>query len=122
MTEDILYSDEERKESYLDHGDSADLEKDEQNRIAERNDELNQLRHFLRTRAGRNVFNRILRHSGVFKMSMMPSDTHLTAFHEGQRDVGMWLFNELQSVAVTTAEDEEAFNEMVTDYWRSENE
>lgn len=51
------------------------------------------------TRAGRAVLWAVLARSGLFRISHTPGGTHADcAFHEGKRNVGLPLFNDLMRV------------------------
>ena len=100
-----------------------DFETEAQNKIErtqekiERDNELNDLRQFLRSKSGRGVLVRILERSGAFKLSMQ-ADDRMTIFCEGQREIGLWLLGELKAVCGAEKDkDLEAFNEMITEYW-----
>lgn len=53
-----------------------------------------ELARVLDTPAGRAVIWRILERGGFHKLSFAGSDTHLTAFNEGRRDIANWLLAE----------------------------
>lgn len=42
---------------------------------------------------GRRFLSRLLDETGVYRISHTPNDTHATAFCEGQRNIGLMLFN-----------------------------
>jgi hypothetical protein len=49
----------------------------------------------LSTREGARFFSRLLDLCGLYRMSYEPGDTHLTAFREGQRNIGNIVFDDL---------------------------
>lgn len=60
--------------------------------------EDNELRTVLGTYAGRSVAWRLLERCGIYELSFS-SDSHNTAFREGNRNVGLFLLSELMRVA-----------------------
>jgi len=54
------------------------------------------LRVVMKTAAGRRVVHALLHESGVFRRSMAPGDSHLTAFHEGQRAIGLAVHDDVR--------------------------
>jgi hypothetical protein len=51
----------------------------------------NDLKSVLETEAGRRVIRRLLNHTGLYAASFTPSQSDISAFREGRRDVGIWL-------------------------------
>ena len=68
--------------------------------------ETEDLRKVLATKEGRATLWRVLEECSPFLLSFAGENTHTTAFHEGRRSVGNWLWNEVFT------SDEEAGNLM----------
>jgi len=58
------------------------------------------MREVLATPAGARVLWRILGQAGIFDMSFVPGLPESTAFNEGRRSVGNWLWNEVSEADV----------------------
>lgn len=96
----------------------ADRQAAEREHKMQRTNELNDIRTILATKAGRNFLNRFLEYSGFFKMSMRPDNRDMTVFHEGQRDTGHWLMNELRQSIENRDDDGKNFDKLMKEYWR----
>lgn len=56
------------------------------------------LRDLLDTYAGRQYLWQILTRCGIFRMSFKPGEQDTTAFNEGQRNVGLSVFNDIMGI------------------------
>ena len=81
-----------------------DLQQEEQ--LKEQRDAIRQSREILArsdfksvvdTPEGRRVLRLILAQCGNAQISFRHGDQHLTAFKEGQRNIGLWLMNQLET-------------------------
>ncbi len=57
---------------------------------------LEDLRELIKTPVGRRVLKAILAESQPLKLSYVPGDSHASAFNEGVRAPGIWLFKFLE--------------------------
>lgn len=56
------------------------------------------LARILETPGGRRFLRRVLDCCGIFRLSFDPTNARLTDFHEGARNVGQWLWAEMERV------------------------
>ena len=63
-----------------------------------REQEMADVRALLRTREGARFLCRLLETCGVFRLSYTPGDTHATAFAEGQRNVGLQIYADIEDM------------------------
>lgn len=75
----------------------------------ERQKEIDDVRKILKTPEGRRLFWRLLSKCGIFRNSFNPN-SNLTAFNEGQRNVGLNLLNDVNEADIT------AFAKMQNEY------
>jgi hypothetical protein len=74
----------------LDALDQRATELSEQQAIA-RAEEISDLRKVLSSESGRRLVKRLLERAGVFRISFTPGDQGVTAFNEGNRNLGLWV-------------------------------
>ena len=53
------------------------------------------LQYMMRSDSGRRVLGRILKHSGYFESTQAKTEAE-TSFHNGRRDEGVWLVQQLR--------------------------
>lgn len=91
---------------------------EERSRKVERQNELNDLRWLIATKAGRNIVNRLLEQTRIYHPSVNTAAPELTLFNEGKRHDGLWLIGELREAVVGRDEDEKNFDKLMREYWR----
>ena len=78
------------------------IAKDDQiKRTRKKQRELNDLRDILSTPQGRRYIWKLWGLTGVFRASYVPKDANLTAFKEGQRDIGLALLQDINEASPT---------------------
>lgn len=87
----------EEKEK-VDVGDEQQYKKRRTKAQSKRDQELYELRDLLQDKTFRRLMWRMLENCGVYTSSFT-SDTHLTAFNEGERNIGLWLLSEIEQAA-----------------------
>ena len=65
--------------------------------------DLSDMGALLSTREGARFFARLLELCGVFRISYVAGDTHATAFKEGQRNIGLVVYDDLLTADPQTA-------------------
>lgn len=94
-------------EALYDPKERDDKEKKERRR---RDREINDLRTVLAIPEGRRLLWRVLSEARMFQLSFTPGLSDVTAFNEGSRNVGNWLFGEINEAK------SEAFLQMQREY------
>lgn len=74
---------------------------DEIKRKRRKQREINDLRDILTTPQGRRYIWKLWGCTGVFRASYAPKDANLTAFREGQRDIGLILLQDINEASPT---------------------
>lgn len=69
----------------------------------ERAEEINDLKAVLSTVQGRRVIRRILTEAGIFRATYAGENTHATAFGEGKRNLGLFIYAEIMEADVLQA-------------------
>lgn len=64
-----------------------------------RQGEIDDLKWLLADARGRRVLHRIIEQTRLFKLSHQGESTHATAFNEGARNNGLFLYNEIIEIA-----------------------
>ena len=89
----------------------------DENQVAEHNKNVNlknqqwkeDLRFLMKNGAGRRVLWKILNKSNMLAPNLFAIETNTAYYRMGQRDMGVWLYNELISSDINS------FKEMLTD-------
>lgn len=50
-----------------------------------------------RTKAGKIVLNKIIDACRIYEHGFVPGDAYATAFHCGQKSIGLWLLSEMKN-------------------------
>lgn len=74
---------------------------DSQKRERRRSRDVNDLRKVLAIPEGRRYIWKLWGLTGVFRSSYTPKDANMTAFREGQRDVGLALLQDINDASPT---------------------